>query len=508
MSTEVRYPEYRDDPVGFVENVLGAAGKPYSKQREMLEAAAASRRVSVVGANGCGKGWALARLILWWVETRAQAKVVVLSSTNRQVREVLWQELAAVCDAAGDALSGKITKGRYTISPERFAIGFATNNPDNIHGFHSPELLLIVDEAHAVKESHFDAAVRLNPSRTLLAGNAFSTSGTFYESHHAKRHHYHHMRISAYETPNLTGEEPAAPGLINADDIADKALQWGADHPKFIAAVYAQFPDALEDSLVGRAAVEDAMHADAPSGEGAPSAEEDAQQPVYIGVDVGRFGDNESVLCARRGQRVVALKSFGRVDLMRVAGETALMARELGAEAIFVDEGGLGGGVVDRLRELKAPVHGVQFGRKAPHPTRFANYRSEIFWELRRLLNDRLIALPDDEEMAAQLLSLRYDVSSSGQVWMESKRELRKKGLPSPDRADALALAFMTPPSLQIWTGYEPFLLHPRPRPPVGIPVVPAEAGRALARPRQPEDGEHTDDGVDSTTLPPHLGVW
>ena len=409
MSTEVRYPQYRDDPVGFVENVLGGAGKPYSKQREMLEAAAKSRRVSVVGANGCGKGWALARLILWWVETRAQAKVVVLSSTNRQVREVLWQELAAVCDAAGDALSGKLTKGKYVISPERFAIGFATNNPDNIHGFHSPELLLIVDEAHAVRESHFDAAVRLNPSRTLLAGNAFSTSGTFYESHHAKRHHYHHMRISAYETPNLTGEEPAAPGLINADDIADKALQWGADHPKFIAAVYAQFPDALEDSLVGRAAVEDAMHEDAPSGEGAPTGEEDAQQPVYIGVDVARFGDNESVLCARRGQRVVALKSFGRVNLMRVAGETALMAHELGAEAIFVDEGGLGGGVVDRLRELHAPVHGVQFGRKAPHPTRFANYRSEIFWELRRLLNDRLIALPDDEELgrATPLAPLR-----------------------------------------------------------------------------------------------------
>ena len=521
MSSEVRYPEYRDDPAGFVENVLGAAGKPYSKQRDMLSAVAASRRVSVVGANGCGKGWALARLILWWVETRARAKVVVLSSTQRQVCEVLWQELAAVCDAAGDALSGKLTRGRYTISPERFAIGFATNNPDNIHGFHSPELLLIVDEAHAVRESHFDAALRLNPAKTLLAGNAFSTSGTFYESHHARRHHYDRIRISAYDTPNLTGKEPAAPGLINADDIADKALHWGDDHPKFIAAVYAQFPDVLEDSLVGRAAVEDAMREDAPSGEGAPSEEDDAREPLYIGVDVARFGDDRSVLCARRGQRVVAVKSFGRVDTMRVAGETALMARELGAEAIFVDEGGLGAGVADRLRELKAPVHGVQFGRRAPHPTRFRNLRSEIFWELRRLINDRLIALPDDEELAAQLLSLRYDVSSSGQVVMESKRELRKKKLPSPDRADALALAFMTPPSLQVWTGYEPFLL-PRSgggaRPPVGVPapppgsgdeddsVVPAEAGTS-----QPGGGECDEDrgSVDSVAPPgPNFGVW
>ena len=375
-TTKYAIPQYRDDPVGFVENVLGAAGKPYSKQRDMLKAVAASRRVSVVGANGCGKGWVLARLILWWLETRPMAKVVVLSSTQRQVREVLWQELAAVCDAAGDALSGKLTKGKYFISPERFAIGFATNNPDNIHGFHSPELLLIVDEAHAVRESHFDAAIRLNAAKTLLAGNAFSTSGTFYESHHARRHQYDRLRISAYDTPNLTGEEPAAPGLINADDIADKALQWGDDHPKFIAAVYAQFPDTLEDSLVGRTAVEDAMREDAPSGEGAPTAEDDAREPLYIGVDVGRFGDDKSVLCARRGQRVVDIKSFGRKDTMRVAGETALMARELGAEAIFVDEGGLGAGVVDRLRELNAPVHGIQFGRKAPHPTRFVNLRS------------------------------------------------------------------------------------------------------------------------------------
>ena len=134
------------------------------------------------------------------------------------------------------------------------------------------------------------------------------------------------------------------------------------------------------------------------------------------------------------------------------------MARELGAEAVFVDETGVGGGVVDRLRELGAPVYGVQFGGRAPHPVQFGNLRSEIFWELRRLLEERLIALPNDDALAGQLLTLRYDVSSSGQVKLESKKAMRTKGLPSPDLADALAMAFMRPPSLQIWTGNEPFL--------------------------------------------------
>ena len=114
------------------------------------------------------------------------------------------------------------------------------------------------------------------------------------------------------------------------------------------------------------------MREEAPNGEGAPAEEEDARQPLYIGVDVARFGDDKSVLCARRGQRVVAIKSFGRIDTMRVAGETALMARELGAEAVFVDEDGIGAGVVDRLRELERarPWCAVRAQGAAPHALR------------------------------------------------------------------------------------------------------------------------------------------
>ena len=183
---------------------------------------------------------------------------------------------------------------------------------------------------------------------------------------------------------------------------------------------------------------------------------------------------------------------------MRVAGEAALMAADLDAQAIFVDENGVGGGVCDRLKEIGAPVYGVQFGRRAPHPTRFANLRSEIFWELRRLMNARLIALPSDEILQAELLSLRYDVTSSGQVKLESKRAIRKKGMPSPDRADALALAFMRPPSLQIWTGHESFL---RPRPLAGVPYAPLP-------PDPPDDvGDDDDDGDDGADINRHSRV-
>ena len=494
---------YANDPVGFLTDVLGDAGAPYSKQAEMLDALVHHRRVSVVGANGSGKDWAAARAMLWWTETRPDATALTLGPTQRQVEEIVWREMREAYAAAADVLSGRMLRSAYRIDEQRFALGFSTNNALNIQGFHSEELLVVVTEAHAMPQMHMDAIKRLQPDRLLLVGNALSRDGEFYASHHAKRNLYHRIAISAFDTPNFTGEDGGRRGMITPEYVEEYAHDYGEDHPLFAASVLAQFPDSLEDSLIGREAVESAMErgepsppAPLPEGEGsqirlspwerpahdsaagegddthlAPgetSARDSAAgegEPVYIGVDVARFGFDKSALCVRQGQRVLSVQSFERMDTMRLVFEVGRAVRAWNAEAVFVDEGGVGGGVVDRLRELGAPVYGVHFGGGAQRPTRFYNRRSEIFWELRRLLNDALITLPRDEELAGQLLGLRYDISSSGQVRLEGKPEMRKRGMPSPDKADALALAFLVPPSLGIWTGAEPFLRDPPPKP-------------------------------------------
>ena len=207
-------------------------------------------------------------------------------------------------------------------------------------------------------------------------------------------------------------------------------------------------------------------------------------EPRRLGVDVARFGSDKTALCVRQGWRVESLRSFERVDTMRTVGE-----------------GGLGAGVVDRLRELGAPVHGVQFGGKAPQHGRFANMRAEIFWELRRLFNDGLIAIPRDEELISQLLALRYDVTSAGQVRMESKTSLRKRGVRSPDKADALALAFMEPPSLQIWTGYEPSIAR------ASASAVRASAGTTPPRPVRDSTDVPASDGGGGSLLTGSLAI-
>ncbi len=552
------FTKYANDPVGFVTDVLGEAGAPYSKQAEMLEALVDHRRVSVVGANGSGKDWAAGRAVLWWLETRPESKALTLGPTQRQVDEVVWQEMREAYAAAEGRLSGRMLKSAYRIDEQRFALGFSTNNALNIQGFHSDQLLVVVTEAHAMPQLQMDAIKRLQPNRLLLVGNALSRDGEFYDSHHAKRNLYRRIAISAFDTPNFTGEDGGRRGMITPEDVEEFAADYGEDHPLYAASVLAQFPDTLDDSLIGREAVESAMergeaefvvpaeagtsqpgvggdchsersaapldcHSERSAAEprnlsGArPAVDEhsprdvstplnmtaprpDPNEPVYMGVDVARFGFDKSVLCVRQGQRVLVVHSLGRIDTMRLVHEIRQTAAAMDVTAIFVDEGGVGGGVVDRLRELGAPVYGVHFGGSAQRPTRFFNRRSEIFWELRRLFDLQCIALPRDEELAGQLLGLRYDISSSGQVRLEGKREMRKRGMPSPDKADALALAFLVPPSFGIWTGAEPFLRDDDP------PAITAYGYDTPPPFAEPTSGDG--DGDEGGALGNRLGVW
>ena len=437
--------DYASDPVAFVTDVLGDAGRPYAKQADILQAVARHRRGPVVGCNGSGKDWAAARVVLWWLATRRRAKAVVTGPTQRQVEEVLWREMRTAFGAAHDQLPGQMYTTRYVVDDDRFALGFATDHPYNLQGFHSPNLLVVVTEAQAVGQEHMDALKRLNPKRLLLTGNPLTLSGEFYDSHHGKAGLYARVAISAFDTPNLQqGRDDAVPGMLTPEDVEERLRDWGEDHPLYVAAVLGQFPEALEDSLISRTQVDAAV-------ERWSSTSAEAGKPWIMGVDVARFGSDKTVLCLRRGGRVERIHELRGADTMQTAGRVLDYVWRHDVQAVFVDAAGVGGGVVDRLKELQQPVVEVQVGGAASNPGRFINLRAEIFWDLRRRFHAGSISIPDDAELAGQLLALRYDIASSGRIQLESKADLRAKGQPSPDRADALALAFMAPASMDVW---------------------------------------------------------
>ncbi len=474
---------YRDDPLGFVKDILAGSGTPYAKQEELLNALVTDkRRVSVVGCNSSGKDWAAARAILWWIETRPKAKVIVTGPTLRQVKEIVWKELRAAHAAAKDRLSGKVRVGEYDAGPDRIGLCITSNSQHNLQGFHSPELMVIVTEAQGVKQPYFEALKRLNPKKMLLLGNPLSLTGEFYDSHHGKSPLYERVSISAYDSPNVIEDRlDALPGLVTPETLEDSLTS-----RVHVDAAIQRWRRESGDTHDGQSIGADIRHSRAPlrhsresgnpewpightprpsaGGErersdargGAqplipPSDGPHLNQPWRMGVDVARFGNDKSVICLRRGDRVERIISFKRKDTMRLADEVREIAETLRVPAVFVDETGVGGGVVDRLKQLRVPVIGVEAGGSAPRPAQFADMRAETFWEVARRLREGQMSLPPDDELAGQLLAQRYDISSAGRIHLESKATLRRQGVPSPDKADALALAFMEPPNMNVW---------------------------------------------------------
>ena len=436
----VVYRHFADDPVEFVRRVLCEA--PYHKQEQMLRAVAASRRSSVVGCNASGKDWAAARCVLWWMHSREPAKAIVTGPTTRQVDDIVWNEMRFAHARAADRLGGRMFRSsRYEVDDQSFALGFASNSPFNLQGFHSPNLLVVVTEAHAVDGQDFNALRRLNPGRLLLTGNPFVTSGPFFDSHHSQDHLYATVQISAFDTPNLNESEGTIEGLVTAQDIEDRKAEWGENDPLYVGGVLGRFPDNLEDYVVPLWAARAAGRRDTPP-----------EGPLVVACDVARFGKDNTVVMTRQGQHArIAHRSRGH-DTMATANYLKDYCDTHPVQALVVDEPGLGSGVVDRLREIGlGRTRLVRFngGASPRNRARFANLNAEVWWRMRECYLAETLDTDDDQALIEQVSSREWDVDEKGRIRLQSKKDLAR----SPDEADALAMTFAAEGGgVQIWT--------------------------------------------------------
>ena len=428
-----------EDPVRFVRDVLKE--DPYDKQEEILRAIATARRVSVVGCNGSGKDWAAARAVLWWIHSRSPVKAIVTGPTTRQVDDIVWNELRVAYGQASETLGGRMFRtSRYELDEQSFALGFATNSPYNLQGFHSPNMLVVLTEAHAIREQDMNAVRRLNPSRLLMTGNPFVSAGAFYDSHHSRRELYTTVQIGAFDTPNLKANDIVVPGMVTAQDIADRKDEWGEESALYVGSVLGKFPDNLDDVVVPLWAATEA---------GKRELEPDG--PLIAACDVARHGHDKTVVMTRQGPVArIVWRVRGR-DTMQVAGFLSSFCRENPVETLVVDDTGLGGGVVDRLKELRpgnAKIHPFISGKKAEAEDHFVNRITEVWWMMARSYEAGELDTDNDDALIGQVASRRYLRVSDGRMRLESKEKMHR----SPDEADALAMTFAaTRGGVKIW---------------------------------------------------------
>ena len=434
--------KWQTDPVWFVEKRLHA--EPWEKQKEILNAVRDHTRVAVRSCNGSGKTYIAAHTVLWWLKSFPDSLVITTAPTAHQVRDVLWREIRRVYHRREDFIGGKLLRTTLELDDKHYAQGLSTDTPERFQGFHEGHILFVVDEASGVREGIFEAiegSMTSENSKMLLLGNPTALSGYFYEAFHRRRSLWKTIHISASDTPNFTNEGKFRPYLVTPKWVQDAKVNWGEDSPMYQIRVLGEFPSESEDTLISLKVIESAVA----DGKQDPDLED--EEPVELGVDVARFGSDRTVICARRGNRVIEFASYRKKDTMETAGLVKAVAKRYSPACVRVDSIGVGAGVVDRLKELGVPgVTGINVAQRATNPEHFANLKAELYHGLRERFQQGRIRIPGDQTLISELASIRYSFTSSGQTRLEDKDELRGRGQPSPDMADALMLAFANSP--------------------------------------------------------------
>lgn len=447
--------EAKGDPVRFAEEVFGL--RVWRRQAEFLRACRDHARVSVTSGHKTGKTRSLA-ILAWWFtsdpEARPQARVPMTSSSAEQLKRAFWREVTAlwrIAKARGYDLPepalDPATGVRWEDGREIF--GFSTKDAERAAGVSGAWIKYLIDEASGVAATIFEAIEgnRAGGSKgstsTVLASNPTQQSGEFFESHHGKRDLYHPMTMSSEEA---AATEPPIAGLATREWIDEKRREWGEDSPIYAVRVLGRFPGQSNDAVMGLTPILDAVE----RWEGTA-----ADGPLVVGLDVARFGDDETVAACRRGRKVIKVIRLAPGDgpdtakRLTVALADAKLARQGEVPTVNVDAIGVGASVFDALkRDASVKAAAVNTGSASKRPDEFANLRAELHFAGRAWVAEGG-ALPDDAKLQAEAVAPKYKTDARGRVLVESKDDIRKRLGRSPDACDAWLLSLYAAPTVR-----------------------------------------------------------
>jgi hypothetical protein len=427
------------DPVLFVKSIIGAT--PEKWQEDALYAVRDNDRVAIRSGHGIGKTTFLSWLILWWLLTRTPSRVACTANTASQLSDILWSEVAKwhrrLPEGFKSLLEVKSDKVEF-VGGDSFAVARTARRetPEALQGFHSPNMMFIVDEASGVDDLIFEVgegAMSTPGAKTIMTGNPTRSAGYFYDAFNKMAERWATMKVASTDSTQ-----------VSDTFIEDMKLKYGEESNIFRVRVLGEFPEADDDVVIPQFLVESAI-----------DREQEAADttPVVWGLDVARFGSDKTALCKRKGNVVTEpVKTWRNKDLMEICGiilneyETTNWSDR--PVEILVDSIGLGAGVVDRLIELDLPCRGVNVAESSSMNDKYVRLRDELWFAVREWLEDRDCSLPDDEELASELSKPRFSFQSNGKLKVESKDEMKRRGMNSPDVADALCLTFSSRASL------------------------------------------------------------
>ncbi len=445
------------DPVWFAREILGHDLWPTSEA--VLRALSVPRaRVAVRGCHASSKTFSAAEAVLW--TPYAGGICVTTAPTASQVNQMVWSEVHIMYPKARQPLGGELLRTAvFRISPDLYSLGRSTDKGVNFQGFHARAngfMLIVLDEAPGVAPTVYDAieGVRAGGDvRVLALGNPDVPSGPFYDAFTVERSGWETFTIDAFNSPNfedetnpghyLTLEEllelpehridyAPRPYLITRRFVIEKYDEWGLGSPLWASKVRGQFPEQAADSLIWLEWLEQAKR----------QLDGDPDDPWEAGIDVAGPGKDETVLVVRQGPVIEAMISWADADprerVLQALAEYPQLSR------IKVDAVGQGYYFARHLEDhgWRNKVIDVNVGLPSHQPEHYANLKAELYWGLRNRFQQGGVGWLTDTTAISQLAGLKYAANARGQIEIEKKETAARRGVKSPDRAEALMLAF------------------------------------------------------------------
>lgn len=438
----------KKDPLAFVMGVLGVESPEAWQVNALTALRDGKKRLSIRSGHGVGKTTFTAWLVLYALLCLGpDTKVPIAAGSRDQLRDTIQPEInkwhARLPKPLADQIEVNVERIFVVCDPESAFAVFRTaskDNPQALAGFHAKNLVFLIDEASAVAEIAFEVAqgaLSTEGAIAVLTGNPTKAQGFFYDTHHKMRERWHCMVVSSEDVPRARGH------------IDDVIAAYGKNSNRYRVRVLGEFPTQDDETVIPLDLVLSSKGRDVAVAN---------EWPVW-GVDVARFGDDTSALCMRQGNTVLGLREWHGLDGAQVAGRIQALYREqpnhLKPREIVVDVIGVGASVYDILRlpgsEVASLVRGCNVAEMPAISDEDYRLRDELWFRGRTWFWERKCRLPVEfpeaaeaklfEKLVAELTAPTYDFSHLGKRVVESKADLKKRGVPSPNLADAFLLS-------------------------------------------------------------------
>lgn len=451
---------YPDGPEPWQKEILSDLGNGVVSIEEAIaratafgeEASCDPLQYARTSGHGIGKSALVSWIIIWAQDTLEDTKGVVTANTENQLKTKTWAELAKWHRLGLTKELFKLTAtARFSIDPEHEKtwridmVPWSEKNTEAFAGLHNygKRILIVFDEASAIVDLIWETTEgALTDKNTQIIwvafGNPTKNSGRFRECFEGGRFN-HRWNSAAIDSREVS--------ITNKTQIEKWIEDYGEDHDFVRVRVRGVFPRVDATSFIPLELAREAAVRPLP---------EVNYSSVVIGVDVARFGTDSSVVYPRQGRdaRSRQPRLFRGLSTIQLATQAFNAYVEYSAVAIFVDGGGVGGGVVDQLLKMGAPVYEVQFGSRSDNVneldpySKYANKRAEIWGAVKDFLARGCI--PHDVPLAEhslpeELAGPTFTYAREDHIQLESKRDMRRRGVPSPDVSDALACTFAYP---------------------------------------------------------------